>query len=919
MQVRSSYPATWSHGRFIAGAMDNPRRPRLSSAKGQVHPTNGSPDVRGAGAGHTSECVSRSCASSVADLSKMEGWPNAAPGNWGDGKNAIKVGSNYGGCSSRNAAAPAHAASKLARHVSTNASNARRRAMQRHDLDSAVNWGGARRRIASAEDSMNASRAALRQQSSEVDVFGALFDEEESVVRSGMAAFLIFPDSAFKFAWERMLLAFLVCVYIWHPLELAGMPPTKSPFTMTVAFDLVRTVVYCADVLVVSLSVVEEFGMRVVDPRTVLQRYAARGMAADVAACLPFETIALAFGGGHGWSILALAAKLPRFGHLGSEVRTSFVKRADMRVLAVLVQWTIFAHWFACFWFWVGTVGIPEEDEQSWVKAADLEGAAVHTKYIRSLYYTVATMTSLGFAHVVPGTDLEHLITVVMQLFGNLMTASLLGSVIAYVKKLDEAADQLQSRVQNLRHFSRVHAVSGKLQQTLYDYTIALMRSGFATHGALDETLLFMPPGIRTDVLLQMRRHLVENVPMFRDRTEAFVREVVLSLKPILCLAGNRIYKALESAEEMYFIERGSVVLMTRSERRAYVKLDSGSFFGELAMVSTCARTNTAKALADSHLFSLSADKFSHVMRKYPADISSVLEGAKLELANILSSDLERDPRVRREVRKAFGSMEAAAQEIALLSHQNAGDRPASRGQDKGVRAARDSKASSRPMTPEHGHLHGAQGPKPQDSEGEEEKWSDDDDSLRKQRIVPGSPEGVAEGSSRSDVDTLDSGGEEDDNLSPTLHLRPFAQEAAAQAQLLTGMLEGDADTPPAPGADTAPSPLSGIIEDDDEERGGGEVTGADLARARVHSMEGQPGRTAGAMARASASHRRIRATMTAGDRSGPGGGGMLAGRHGSFAYLVTPSGEEVEMLVPRLSARVAGAPPPGPSPAGGQ
>lgn len=524
--------------------------------------------------------------------------------------------------------------------------------------------------------------------------------EEEQRTREGMRRCSLFADSPVRRLWERSLFYLLVVVYLVRPIDIAynrHLGPEVA-WTISPTFDVVLTVTYVVDVAMQLLTVIEDDGdgRLVYSLKGIASRYARRGtLVTDVLSCVPYALVATLSDTTFGIVFFSMLFKVPRFIRmLYARVHLLVEHQAEMRLLNVIVLFLLFAHWISCIWYAAGSVRYQEawEEEETWVYTHNLQDRPLYSRYIRSLYYTIATMTSLPFSTIQPvsapraerrvprgrapsraarparprlppqRTDLEHTMTVCMQMIGNALTAYLFGSVIAYIKKLDERADLTERRMSSLRLYGQVHNVPAPVRQTLYDYSQAILDTGLNERHVLEQTLDLMPPGVRADVVLKMRRHLVEAVPMFASTSSGFVREVVQKLKPVLCLSGSAVYRSLERAEEMFFIQWGAVVLLSRNERRVYVTLESGSFFGELAMVSTCRRTNTAKAISDCHLFALHNQRFAQIMRAYPSDFDAVLRGARLELANIISSQFETDEEVRRELTRAADAFEQMSQ-----------------------------------------------------------------------------------------------------------------------------------------------------------------------------------------------------------------------------------------------------------------
>lgn len=89
---------------------------------------------------------------------------------------------------------------------------------------------------------------------------------------------------------------------------------------------------------------------------------------------------------------------------------------------------TLIAHWLACIWHVIGQDEI--EVPYGWIQllAGTVEqpinvsvpgsGPGPGTRYITALFFTLTSLTSIGFGNVAPNTDNEKIFSVVTMLIG---------------------------------------------------------------------------------------------------------------------------------------------------------------------------------------------------------------------------------------------------------------------------------------------------------------------------------------------------------------------------------------------------------------------------------------------------------------------------------------------------------------------
>ena len=103
----------------------------------------------------------------------------------------------------------------------------------------------------------------------------------------------------------------------------------------------------------------------------------------------------------------------------------------------------------------------------------------------------------------------------------------------------------------------------------------------------------------------------------------------MLELKPLLACPGEEIFKIGESAEGMYFIERGQVAIINGSGV-TITTLNEGAFFGEMALVHNRPRGASARAFAYTELYMLDRSSFNRAMERHPEFAKTMKETTKI-------------------------------------------------------------------------------------------------------------------------------------------------------------------------------------------------------------------------------------------------------------------------------------------------
>ena len=109
---------------------------------------------------------------------------------------------------------------------------------------------------------------------------------------------------------------------------------------------------------------------------------------------------------------------------------------------------------------------------------------------------------------------------------------------------------------------------------------------------------------------------LAERFPLFEGLTPEQREVLVVHFEPHTAQPGERIIRAGEKADAVYFVVDGQVEVAVGDRR---IKLGPGDFFGEMALISGLPRAADVTALDYSKFATLSRRDFRQFLARYPA------------------------------------------------------------------------------------------------------------------------------------------------------------------------------------------------------------------------------------------------------------------------------------------------------------
>lgn len=407
--------------------------------------------------------------------------------------------------------------------------------------------------------------------------------------------------------WEYLVAACVVWVAVDVPLQwVFGWHGTLTLW----AADWLITVVFAADVLVHFRHPIHDRSpRRGASPARVL-RSQRRWLVLDGIAALPLSFVIQS-----PVVLVARLLKLFRLLKILRHWRQRDVQRATLLRLVFITCWLgLFAHWLSCGWAAMRERR-PQDDDL--------------THYVKALYWCVTTLATVGYGDITPADDSlwQMVYATAVMILGVGLFGYVIGNVAHILANIDQAKVHYQATLDRLTTFLNYRSIPPDLQRRIRDYYRFLWenRQGYDEAAILAE----LPPALRTEVALALKRDFIGKVPFFKGASQQLVRELALELRPVVFTPGDIVFHAGEIGRHMYFISRGVVEIVSPDGQTVFTTLTDGSFFGELALLFSQPRSATVRAVNYCDLYWLDKDTFDRILARYPDFAALIHEEAR--------------------------------------------------------------------------------------------------------------------------------------------------------------------------------------------------------------------------------------------------------------------------------------------------
>ncbi|MCL7036347.1 hypothetical protein MKW94_018384 [Papaver nudicaule] len=438
--------------------------------------------------------------------------------------------------------------------------------------------------------------------------------------------FIIAPYDR-RYRWWQLFLVVLVLYSAWSsPFELAF---DKVATGSLLPVDLVVDGFFAIDiVLTFFVAYLDRTTYLLVDDRKkIAVRYMTKfWLPLDVASTLPLQLIYRGLTGktktGAVFSFLNLLRlwRLRRvgklFARLEKDTRFSYFWTRYIKLICV----TLFiVHSVGCFQYWMATHYF--DKEKTWIGAnlGNFEDRSIWIGYTYSLYWTITTLTTVGYGDLHAQNTREKIFNIFFMFFNIGLTAYLIGNMTNLIVHSAYRTFAMRDAINKILRFSS----SNRLPVNLKEQMMAHMHLQFRTQEMQqDQVFQDLPKAIRSSIGQHLFTTTVKGGYLFNGVSEDLIVQLITEMRAEYFPPKVDLIIQNEIPTDFYIIVSGQMDLLTYKDGTEQVlsKLGPSEMAGEIGVLFNIPQPFTVRSKRLSQVVRISHQHFKQIVQQHADD-----------------------------------------------------------------------------------------------------------------------------------------------------------------------------------------------------------------------------------------------------------------------------------------------------------
>ncbi|CAD8137902.1 unnamed protein product [Paramecium pentaurelia] len=286
------------------------------------------------------------------------------------------------------------------------------------------------------------------------------------------------------------------------------------------------------------------------------------------------------------------------------------------------------AHFCACLWFLVGTTG---SDENTWVIKNDLQHEPWHAQYLTSFYFSIVTMTTIGYGDITPQNLRERIFTIGMTVAAVGIFGYSIGNINNIYADWSRKTYEFRQNMNDLKKYMRLKGLDKHLAEKIRKYFEYVWCDAEEENDR--EAFRFaeqIPVQLFEEMKIDINMKIVKKIKFLTENfSDNFLIQLSKNLIEEKFAPEQIIFKQDEVSDFLYILQKGEVqfyvTLKNKQEQQKVLESYSGDSqpFGVLEFFQKQNYQVSCKSTQFTYLLKIHRNQFIELLQQNSKDYST--------------------------------------------------------------------------------------------------------------------------------------------------------------------------------------------------------------------------------------------------------------------------------------------------------
>ncbi|EAR91247.2 cyclic nucleotide-binding domain protein (macronuclear) [Tetrahymena thermophila SB210] len=298
-----------------------------------------------------------------------------------------------------------------------------------------------------------------------------------------------------------------------------------------------------------------------------------------------------------------------------------------LRLVNNILLVVLAAHIVSILWYQLALIEGYYNFQVTWITKIQIQNEDWYTKYIYSLYWSVTTMTTVGYGDISACNYIEALFVSIMMIFMSCVFAYSINNIGIILQAIERDTQELTDNVATIQRYLNRKNVNVELKSRIRHYLYFLAEEQKDRNKEIEDKVFNkLSNKLREEVTNEVNSRVLKKYLIFTKQfSNETINRIVMIMKEVLVSPNEIIFKENQVDDcALYLIENGIVEIQNQkqgSESSIVINtLTQNQLFGEISLFSGLSRTATARSVNLSTLYKISRQDLIDVLKQNDED-----------------------------------------------------------------------------------------------------------------------------------------------------------------------------------------------------------------------------------------------------------------------------------------------------------